>query len=460
MHWIGMAAALATATIPYNASDEAAARAWIAKAGHRFDPAAIGPADLAPLVQRLAGARVIGIGEATHGTHQDEAFKAELIKALVKAGAIDTLAIECNRAAGYGFDRYVRFGEGDPAALMRSPSFFSIWRNDAFGGLLLWLRAWNQTAKRPISVIGIDNQNSGVDAAAALTFLARHDASAARRLSDAMRAILPHADGTPVFVYDWTVQADRLAFTAMTEAATQLDKIFATAPADWSSDPDYDEAQYAAKVARQGLVEFDHEYKGADKKFDEAEYYSRRDKFMAANLIERIGNGRAALWAHNSHVADAIAISDEKAGYRVLGMALKAALGSSYRAVGFTWSRATVNVVALSYDKPRPPRDKRVYIDLPMRDDRPGEFGHVFSALPGNGYWIDLRTRPKTPALDRWGARSIWSGDAGWGIDSTQWQNGKDGFNTPNPPDRGFDVMVWFRTMSPARIWPNMPAKP
>src|SRR4051794_26803019 len=132
MSWIAIATAVAVATVPYNASDEAAARAWIAQAGHRFDPAATGSADLAPLVERLAGARVIGIGEATHGTHQDEAFKAELIKALVRAGAIDTVAIECNRAAGYGFDRYVRFGEGDPAALIRSPSFFSIWRNDAF----------------------------------------------------------------------------------------------------------------------------------------------------------------------------------------------------------------------------------------------------------------------------------------------------------------------------------------
>lgn len=452
-----MAAAAVAANVPYNAADETAARAWIARAGHRFDPAATGPADLDPLVKRLAGARVIGIGEATHGTHQDEAFKAELIKALVRAGAIDTLAIECNRVAGYGFDRYVRFGEGDPAALIRSPSFFSIWRNDAFGGLLLWLRAWNQTATRPIRIIGIDNQSTGVDASVALAFLSRHDPGAARRLRDAMHGLLPAADGTPVFLYDWIARSDRATFQSMFAAATELDSLLANAPASWREDPDYDESQYAAKVALQGLFEFDHEYKGADKKADEAEYYSRRDTFMAANLIDRLDGGRAALWAHDGHVASAASPADEKAGWRSLGWSIKAKLGGQYKTLGFTWSRATLNVVNLPDSAPNPPAATRVYSELPLRNDRPGEFGHVFSALPGDAWWIDMRARPHSPALDRWGARGVWRGWAGWRVDPAHWQDKDDG--GARAPDLGFDVIVWFRNMAPARVWPGMPVK-
>lgn len=453
MSWMSIAAAAAVATVPYNAVDEVAARAWIAKSGHRFDTAATSPADLALLVKRLAGARVIGIGEATHGTHQDEAFKAELIKALVRAGAIDTVAIECNRAAAYGFDRYVRFGEGDPAALIRSPNFFSIWRNDAFGGLLLWLRAWNQKTDKPIRVVGIDNQSTGVDASVALAFLSRHDPETAVRLRDAMQALLPNADGTPVFLYDWIAKSDRATFDAMFKAAGELETRLADAPAGWRDDPDYSEATYAAKVARQGLFEFDHEYKGADKKFDEAEYYSRRDVFMAANLVERIGDGRAALWAHDNHVASAFSAADEQAGWRNLGWSIKAKLQGGYQTVGFTWSRATLNVVSLSDAARNPSVETRVYSDVPLRNDRPGELGHLFSALPGDAWWIDMRTRPHSAALDRWAARPAWRGWAGWRVDPANWQKKNDG--GAQPPDRGFDVIVWFRTMSPARVWPG-----
>jgi erythromycin esterase len=453
MSWTAIATAVAVATVPYNASDEAAARAWIAQAGHRFDPAATGSADLAPLVERLAGARVIGIGEATHGTHQDEAFKAELIKALVRAGAIDTVAIECNRAAGYGFDRYVRFGEGDPAALMRSPSFFSIWRNDAFGGLLLWLRAWNQKADKPIRVVGIDNQSTGVDASVALVFLMRHDPESARRLRDAMGALLPTSDGTPVFLFDWVAKSDRATFDAMFKAATELETRLVDADPKWRDDPDYNEARYAAKVARQGLFEFDHEFKGADKKFDEPEYYSRRDGFMASNLIERIGGGRAALWAHDSHVASAFLAADEKAGWRNLGWSIRGKLGAGYQTVGFSWSRATLNVVSLPDAARNPPVETRVYSDVPLRNDRPGELGHLFSALPGDGWWVDMRARPRSPALDRWAARPTWRGWAGWRVDPANWQKKDEG--STRAPGLGFDVIVWFRNMSPARVWPG-----
>ena len=57
------------------------------RTGHRLaetvEPTA---AELAPIVAKLAGARVIGLGEVTHGTHEDVAFKALLLRELVEGG--------------------------------------------------------------------------------------------------------------------------------------------------------------------------------------------------------------------------------------------------------------------------------------------------------------------------------------------------------------------------------------
>ena len=141
---------------PPTAADEAAAVDWLRTVAVPFADTTPTIAEFDRLLPRLDGARVIGIGEATHGDHQDQAFKAELIKALVRTGRIDTVALECNRAAGAAFDAYVRDGTGELTTLVRSRSFFRIWHDDEFAGLILWLRAWNTTAAMPVTVIGVD----------------------------------------------------------------------------------------------------------------------------------------------------------------------------------------------------------------------------------------------------------------------------------------------------------------
>ena len=443
---------LAAGSMPYNAQDEAAARAWIAAAGHRFDVATLSDADLAPLADRLAGARVIGIGEATHRTHQDAAVKVELIKTLVRAGRIDALAIECNRAAAAALDHYVATGDGDPVAAMRSRSFFAIWRNDDFGGLVLWLRAWTAAGHAPIRIVGIDNQDSGTDAALALDFLGKRDRSAASAIRAGLGGLLsPSADAS---VGVWVGDNDKAAVEAALTASTDLEKRLANAPPAWRSARGYGDALYAAKVARQGLFEFSGEYRGADSSKLEAEYFNRRDRFMADNLLERIGAGRAALWAHDEHVAKGFGPIEEAQGWSSLGAVLRATLGERYRTVGFTWSRALIHAVALKRGLPPPPRGARHFSEIALGNQRPGDLGHVFDPLPGDAWWIDLAARPHDVALDRWAATPVHRGWAGWRIDADSWQvNSED--DASNPPDTGFDILVWFRAMSPSRSWPE-----
>ena len=449
-----LSAVLGASSLSYDAKDEAIARSWITKAGHAFRPDALTQTDLDPLVRRLSGARVIGIGEVTHGTHQDEAFKVELIKALVRAGAIDTLTIECNRAAGDALDHYVGRGEGDPVAVIRSPSFFSIWRNDDFAGLIVWLRAWAIATGKPLHIIGVDLQDSGVDAAAALDFMARRDPAAAADIRSRLGALVTGADGKPGSLVDWRLETPKASYDTALAAAAELKDRLANAPADWRDAPGYESARHAAAVAWQGLFTFENEYKGADTSKLAPAYYNRRDDFMAANLMEGLGAGRAALWAHDEHVAARFGPRDDAQGWRALGNVLHDKLGTGYRTVGFTWSQAVIRAVTHKQGDPMPPRAARHFVETRLGNQRPGDFGHVFDPLGGDGWWIDLSARPHTPGLDRWGARPLWHGFAGWFVDPTAWQTNPDDDAT-NPPDFGYDIMVWFRHMGPARSWPE-----
>ena len=52
------------------------------------------PADLDPLVERIGDARIVAIGEASHGTHEYYAWRAALTRRLVTERGFDLVAVE------------------------------------------------------------------------------------------------------------------------------------------------------------------------------------------------------------------------------------------------------------------------------------------------------------------------------------------------------------------------------
>src|SRR3546814_4189334 len=70
-----------------------------------------------------------GIGEITHGTHEDLAVKSALIRALIERGDIDCLVFELNRRVGERLQRFVAPGstETDPVAAIREAPVYTVW---------------------------------------------------------------------------------------------------------------------------------------------------------------------------------------------------------------------------------------------------------------------------------------------------------------------------------------------
>lgn len=95
--------------------------------------------DLAPLLERLVEARLIGLGEAPHGDHESFAFKHRLIQALVHRGRCNVVIFERNAAE---MDDYDRFVTGVGEALPMGEELYP-WRTEEVADLLGWLRDWN-----------------------------------------------------------------------------------------------------------------------------------------------------------------------------------------------------------------------------------------------------------------------------------------------------------------------------
>src|SRR5439155_22768368 len=78
-----------------------------------FEPS---PEGFGPLLDRLGDARVVLIGEASHGTHEFYRTRAELTKALISEKAFNVVAVEADWPDAYRVNRWVRHASDDQTA--------------------------------------------------------------------------------------------------------------------------------------------------------------------------------------------------------------------------------------------------------------------------------------------------------------------------------------------------------
>jgi erythromycin esterase len=121
-------------------------------AGSGFD-------DLEKLKPLLKDKQVIGIGEATHGTHEFFVFKHRMLVFLVKEMGVKTFVIEGDFAGTQVLDDYVINGKGEVQNAIAGTGF-GIWMTGEFVDMIDWLKDYNaaQPADNKVHVFGCDMQ--------------------------------------------------------------------------------------------------------------------------------------------------------------------------------------------------------------------------------------------------------------------------------------------------------------
>ncbi|MGJ3628429.1 erythromycin esterase family protein [Sphingomonas sp. MMS24-JH45] len=179
---------------------------------------------------------------------------------------------------------------------------------------------------------------------------------------------------------------------------------------------------------------------------------------MAQNLTAMLRPGdRAAFWAHDMHVVAAVDAAFAAQGALTIGAELRKALGDRYRTVGFTYSRPGA-------DAARRQRLAGFHRDQGRRPGRTGERSPA-------GSRIGLRAiarrrlvdRPRHPARIARGCALARPADvARMGrVDRRPDEfQPYDANDTPSPVRQGFDVLVWFRALTPQHRWPVARPRP
>jgi erythromycin esterase-like protein len=144
-----------------------AIRLTTVEAGHGFD-------DLQPLRRIIGTARMVTLGEATHGSREFFQLKHRLLEFLATEMGFTIFSIEANMPEAYRLNDYVLNGAGDPAQLLRGMYFWT-WDTEEVLDMIRWMREFNKSGKGRVQFTGFDMQFPNVAADIVRDFVARYD---------------------------------------------------------------------------------------------------------------------------------------------------------------------------------------------------------------------------------------------------------------------------------------------
>ena len=149
-----------------------------------FDPTADG---MASLLDAIGDARLVLIGEATHGTHEFYRTRAELTRALIAAKGFNLVAVEADWPDAYRVNRWVRHAtdETDAGAALGDFTRFPrwMWRNRDVVEFIQWLHTHNtdQPPSSRAGFYGLDLYSLHASVEAVLVYLRKVDPDGAER---------------------------------------------------------------------------------------------------------------------------------------------------------------------------------------------------------------------------------------------------------------------------------------
>ena len=138
--------------------------------------------DLQKLKAAIGDARIVSLGEATHGTREIFQLKHRLTEFLASELGFTIFSIEANMPEAYRVNDYVLHGKGDPKALL-SGMYFWTWNTEEVLAMIEWMRLFNASGKGRLQFTGFDMQTARVAIETVSRLLRKVDPAYAERAS-------------------------------------------------------------------------------------------------------------------------------------------------------------------------------------------------------------------------------------------------------------------------------------
>ncbi len=319
-------------------------------------------------------AHFVLIGEASHGTHEFYAERAEITRRLIEEKGFRAVAVEGDWADAYRVNRFVRARSDDQTAeeslrgFQRFPTW--MWRNTVVLDFVGWLRERNDRAARrdvdKAGFYGLDLYGMFRSMEEIVAYLQRVDPTAAERARERFACFDSYADDAQNYAYAAAFGAGPSCEQEVMDQLVEIERLAAEAArreGDAADDDIFNTLQNVRSIK------------------DAEEYYrtmfggrvsswNMRDTHMCNTLdalhdhLSRRGGepARIVVWAHNSHVGDSRATERGTVGELTVGRLARERHPGDTLLAGFTTYSGTVTA---SDDWDRPADRKNVRPALP-----------------------------------------------------------------------------------------------
>jgi protein-L-isoaspartate(D-aspartate) O-methyltransferase len=260
--------------------------------GHRFD--------------RFADARVVLLGEASHGTSEFYRARAAITRRLIEEHGFNIVAVEADWPDAAAIDRYVRHKAPRSAtepAFRRFPTW--MWRNVEVHDFIDWLRAHNEAIEpaKHAGFFGLDIYNMNASIRAVIDYLDKTDPQAAQVARERYGCLTPWQKDPATYG-----RAALSSGYAKCEAAVlEMLRDLLTKRLDYErhDSEGFFDAEQNARLVTSAEQYYRIMYYGG------AASWNLRDRHMFETLQRLLAHhgdeSKAVVWAHNSHIGNAAA---------------------------------------------------------------------------------------------------------------------------------------------------------
>lgn len=360
----------------------------IAVAAEPFDE--IESASLELLLDRIGNARIVLIGEASHGTSQFYRMRQRITRELITRRGFTIIGAEADWPDAQHLDSYARRREPrSDRPFSRFPSW--MWRNHEVYGFVEWLRDHNDQVgdrKQKVGFYGLDLYSMFSSIDEVLKYLRDIDPKLAEIAQQRYECLDPFR--TDPGGYGSAVLLDR--YRECQEDVTKMLSDLLSKSLDYTrqdGESFLDAAQNARVVANAERY-YKLMYHGAP------DSWNLRDSHMfetLKHLLEYHGpSSKAVVWAHNSHIGDAGATQMAARGETNIGQLARESFRDQTYTIGFGTHTGTVAAADRWGGK------------VKIKDVQPSHadsYEHLCHQADGKAYLLDLQKPEVRKALQQ-----------------------------------------------------------
>jgi erythromycin esterase len=384
--------------------------------------------DMERLEAVVRDARIVAIGEATHGSREFFQMKHRLLEYLVEKKGFTILGIEANWPESLAINDYVMNGVGDaPSALDGLYSW--AWNTEEVLELLRWMRKYNEDPahRKKLKFYGFDGQIAHLAARNVVNYLDRVDpeeARAAAKLFAPVSDMAKEKEAAAKSEVFWEKEEDRIAGLQVEFERRKEAYLRASSEREWTL------AQHHLEIVRQAAEIYSIKQKGN---------VSPRDRAMAKNvrwILEQEGpEAKIMLWAHNGHVS-----TGSLGGGASMGNELRQMYGKEMVVCGFSFEEGSFQ--ALEKGKGLRP--------FTVGPAGPETLDGVLASAGLPLFAVDLRPLPAGGAVAKW----LDAPQKMRSVGAVFSENTRDGGFVEIIP-RSFDVLFFVKQTTAARENPR-----